>query len=129
MPQLQAIVLIGRDGRPLASSALDTVKTNVNFADRDYFKAQADKDAGTYVSDVRTPNLSVVGSDFFDLSRRLESPTKSFNGVIAVAVRPKYFEDFYTLIGQTPRQLLLPWSATTVPSWRAIRRATIARNA
>src|SRR5580692_8506152 len=27
MPQLQAIVLIGRDGRPLASSALDTVKT------------------------------------------------------------------------------------------------------
>jgi two-component system NtrC family sensor kinase len=101
MPQLQAIVLIGRDGRPLASSALDTVKTNVNFADRDYFKAQADKDAGTYVSDVRAPNLAVVGRDFFDLSRRLDSPTKSFRGVIAVAVRPKYFEDFYTLIGQT----------------------------
>jgi two-component system NtrC family sensor kinase len=101
MPQLQAIVVIGRDGRPLASSALDTVKTNVNFAERDYFKAQADKDAGTYVSDVRTPNLAVVGRDFFDLSRRLDSPTKSFRGVIAVAVRPKYFEDFYTLIGQT----------------------------
>src|SRR5580704_3754909 len=101
MPQLQAIVLIGRDGRPLASSALESVKTDVNFADRDYFKAQAGKDAGTYVSDVRTPNLAVVGRDFFDLSRRLYSPTKSFRGVIAVAVRPKYFEDFYTLIGQT----------------------------
>jgi len=102
MPQLQAIVLIGRDGRPLASSALEAVKTNVNFADRDYFKAQADRDAGTYVSDVRTPNLASVGTDFFDLSRRLDSPTKSFRGVIAVAVRPKYFEDFYALIGQTP---------------------------
>ena len=101
MPQLQAIVLIGRDGRPLASSALESVKTDVNFADRDYFRAQADKDAGTYVSDVRTPNLAVVGRDFFDLSRRLYSPNKSFRGVIAVAVRPKYFEDFYTLIGQT----------------------------
>jgi two-component system NtrC family sensor kinase len=101
MPQLQAIVLIGRDGRPLASSALDSVKADVNFTDRDYFKAQADKDAGTYVSDVRTPNLSSVGRDFFDLSRRLEAPNKSFKGVIAVAVRPKYFEDFYTLIGQT----------------------------
>ena len=101
MPQLQAIVLIGRDGRPLASSALESVKADVNFADRDYFKAQADKDAGTYVSDVRTPNLPSVGRDFFDLSRRLDSPTKSFRGVIAVAVRPKYFEDFYTLIGQT----------------------------
>jgi two-component system NtrC family sensor kinase len=102
MPQLQAIVVIGRDGRPLASSALATVKTNVNFADRDYFRAQADRDAGTYVSDVRTPNLASVGADFFDLSRRLDSPSKSFRGVIAVAVRPKYFEDFYALIGQTP---------------------------
>src|ERR1700732_3020344 len=45
MPQLQAIVLIGRDGRPLASSALASVKTDVNFADRDYFRAQAGKDA------------------------------------------------------------------------------------
>src|SRR5580698_5146530 len=101
MPQLQAIVLIGPDGRPLASSTLESVKTDVNFTDRDYFKAQADKDAGTYVSDVRTPNLASVGRDFFDLSRRLDSPGKTFKGVIAVAVRPKYFEDFYTLIGQT----------------------------
>jgi two-component system NtrC family sensor kinase len=101
MPQLQAIVLIGRDGRPLASSALESVKTDVNFADRDYFRAQADKNVGTYVSDVRTPNLASVGRDFFDLSRRLDSPNKSFRGVIAVAVRPKYFEDFYTLVGQT----------------------------
>jgi two-component system NtrC family sensor kinase len=101
MPQLQAIVLIGRDGRPLASSTLESVKTDVNFTDRDYFKAQADKDAGTYVSDVRTPNLASVGRDFFDLSRRLDSPSRTFKGVIAVAVRPKYFEDFYTLIGQT----------------------------
>src|ERR1700687_994246 len=86
MPQLQAIVLIGRDRRPLASSALATVKPDANFADRDYFKGQADKDAGTYVSDVRTPNLASVGRDFFDLSRRLYSPNKTFKGVIAVAV-------------------------------------------
>jgi two-component system NtrC family sensor kinase len=102
MPQLQAIVLVGRDGRPMASSALPSVKTDINFTDRDYFQVQVAKDAGTYVSDLRTPNLSVVGTDFFDLSRRLESPDGSFNGVIAVAVRPKYFEDFYGLIGQTP---------------------------
>ena len=41
-------------------------------------------------------------ADFFDLSQRLESPDGTFNGVIAVAVRPSYFEDFYGLIGQTP---------------------------
>src|ERR1700719_1063911 len=52
MQQLQAIVVIGGDGRPLASSALESVKTDVNFADRDYFNAQAGKDPGTSVSDV-----------------------------------------------------------------------------
>ena len=102
MPELQAIVLIGRDGTPLASSALASVKADSNFSDRDYFKVQAAKDAGTYVSEVRTPNLPSVGDDFFDLSHRLESPDGTFNGVIAVAVKPKYFEDFYTLIGQSP---------------------------
>src|ERR1700690_1423325 len=34
MPQLQAIVLVGRDGRPLASSALASVKPDVDFSDR-----------------------------------------------------------------------------------------------
>jgi two-component system, NtrC family, sensor kinase len=99
MPQLQAIVLIGRDGRPLASSVLATVKSEANFADRDYFSAQLDSDVGTYVSDVRTPNLAVVGSDFFDLSRRL-GRGGNFKGVIAVAVKPAYFEDFYGLLSQ-----------------------------
>jgi two-component system NtrC family sensor kinase len=51
---------------------------------------------------MRSPRLPGISSDFFDLSRRLESPDGAFNGVIAVAVRPSYFEDFYALIGQTP---------------------------
>jgi len=102
MPQLQAIVLIGHDGRPLASSALVSVKSDVNFADRDYFQAQVSRDAGTYVSDVRTPQLPGVGADFFDLSHRLASDSGAFHGVIAVAVRPAYFEDFYSLIDQSP---------------------------
>ncbi len=105
MPQLQAIVLIGRDGRPLASSALASVKTDVKFSDRDYFQAQVAQDVGTYVSGVRTPQMPGVGTDFFDLSRRLASDDDSFRGVIAVAVRPAYFEDFYSLIGQTPGSL------------------------
>src|ERR1700743_396874 len=52
MPELQAIVLIDRNGVPMASSALGSVKTDSNFADRDYFRAQVRKDAGTYVSEV-----------------------------------------------------------------------------
>ena len=101
MPQLHAIMLVGRNGRPLAASAVAPVPDNVNFGDRDYFQVQRDGDPGTYVSDMRSPRLPGIGSDFFDLSQRLESPDGAFNGVIAVAVRPSYFEDFYRLIGQT----------------------------
>jgi two-component system, NtrC family, sensor kinase len=102
MPQLQGILLIGPDGRPLATSALASVPADQSFSDRDYFQVQRDSDSGTYVSDVRAPRLPGIGTDFFDLSHRLESPDGSFNGVIAVAVRPRYFEDFYELIGRTP---------------------------
>jgi two-component system NtrC family sensor kinase len=102
MPQLQAIVLIGSDGHPLASSTLPTVRADADFSDRDYFKAQASGDAGTFVSEIRKPELPGVGPPFFDLSHRLASPNGSFSGVIAVAVRPHYFEDFYSLIEQTP---------------------------
>ena len=38
MPQLHAILLVGRDGRPLAASTLAAVPDGVNFGDRDYFQ-------------------------------------------------------------------------------------------
>src|SRR5271169_1642915 len=101
MPQLYGVLLVDQDGRPLAASTLAAVPDGVLFNDRDYFQAQLDHDAGTYVSDTRSPRLPGIATDFFDLSR-LATPDGSFGGVIAVAVRPAYFEDFYALIGQTP---------------------------
>ena len=102
MPQLYGILLVGADGKPLVASTLAAVPGGVFFNDRDYFQAQIEHDAGTYVTDMRSPRLPGIANDFFDLSRRLASPDGAFNGVIAVAVRPSYFEDFYALIGQTP---------------------------
>lgn len=107
MPQVQAIVLIGRDGRLLASSAPQIAPPNANFSDRDYFKAQVERDAGTYVSDVHvgtmgSPQRPGAGVEHFDLSHRLVSPDGTFIGIIAVSVRPQYFEDFYSLIEQSP---------------------------
>ena len=42
---------------------------------------------------------------FFTLSRRRPSADGSFNGIVAVAVLPRYFEDFYALIGRSPGSL------------------------
>src|SRR5579863_2917609 len=103
MRQVQSIVLIGRDGRPLASSTAAAMAGGADFSDRAYFKAQAgNAAAGTYVGDVRRSTIQAAATDLFDLSRRLQSADGSFQGVIAVAVRPRYFDDFYAMIEQAP---------------------------
>jgi len=102
MPQLRAISLIGAAGEALVSSALRPGLPGEDFGGRDYFEIQRDSDAGTYVSAMRPPAAAGPGGEFFVLSHRLESPDGSFNGVIAVAVRTTYFQDFYKLIGRTP---------------------------
>ena len=102
MPQVQTIMIIGRDGRPLASSRMETVQANADFSGRDYFVVQEKADAGAYVSEVRAPRLPGNGDDFFVLSHRLYAEDGTFQGIIAVSIRPDYFENFYKLVGQTP---------------------------
>jgi two-component system NtrC family sensor kinase len=107
MPQVQAITLIGRDGRPLASSVPAVLRDNADFSERNYFQAQIKRDAGTFVGDVRASKTQAAGTDLFEVSRRLQSPQGvapdgSFRGIIAVAVRPRYFDDFYSMIEQSP---------------------------
>jgi two-component system, NtrC family, sensor kinase len=102
MPQVRAITLIGRDGHPLASSAPAALPSGADFADRPYFKAQQDGDTGTFISDVRTSSLQDAGTALFDVTQRLPSADGTFRGVIAIAVRPRYFDDFYAMIQQSP---------------------------
>jgi two-component system NtrC family sensor kinase len=105
LPQLRAIFIIGRDGRPIVSSQLARVPDDFNVRDREFFSAHAAGHAETYVSDVMTPRLTSFGNPFFVLSRRRPSLDGSFNGIVAVAVVPRYFEDFYALIGRSPGSL------------------------
>lgn len=75
MPQLNAILLVGREGQPLVASSVRVLPAGINFNDRDYFRAQVAGNPGTYVSAARPPRLSGIGGAFFDLSRRLNPPT------------------------------------------------------
>jgi two-component system NtrC family sensor kinase len=81
------------------------VPTDFNARDRSFFSVHAAGEAGTYVSEVLAPRLTGLGAPFFVLSRRRLSPEGAFNGVVAVAVLPGYFEEFYTLIGRSPGSL------------------------
>src|SRR5262249_61749291 len=103
--QVRAIFLIDRNGRPLVSSQLAQVPTDFNARDRGFFSAQMAGQDGTYVSEVLTPRLPSFGASFFVLSRRRPSTDGAFDGVVAVAVLPRYFEEFYALIGSSPGSL------------------------
>ena len=105
VPQFVAIVVIDRQGKPLASSALRTIAREVNAADRAYFRAHAAGAEGTLVSEVLAPRWGAFNDHFFNLSRRRLSPDGAFNGVVSVAVLPRYFEEFYARIGRSPGSL------------------------
>ena len=105
LPEVRAIFLIDRSGRPLVSSRLAQIPADFDSRERSFFAAQTAGDAGTYVSEILTPRLTGLNTPFFVLSRRRPSADGAFNGVVAVAVLPQYFEEFYALIGRSPGSL------------------------
>jgi two-component system, NtrC family, sensor kinase len=105
LPQLRAIFLIDRDGQPLVSSLFVQLPADLRSSERSFFNVHIADDVGTFVSEVVAPRRVEFGAPFFVLSRRRPSAEGAFNGVIAVAVVPQYFEEFYALIGRSPGEL------------------------
>ncbi|MFL9823802.1 ATP-binding protein [Rhodoplanes sp. SY1] len=104
LPQVQSIWVIDRDGYALANSYFVPAPRGASLADRDFFRAQVDRDAGTYVSSVFTPRL-IEGPSFFSMSRRLNGPNGSFEGVASVSMLPGDFEKFYREIARSPGEV------------------------
>jgi two-component system, NtrC family, sensor kinase len=105
VPQFQAIAVADRNGKVLASSTLAPVASDASIADWDFFRFHAAGAEGTLVSETLMPRWGGVHNPFFTLSRRRASPDASFHGIISVAILPRYFEEFYALIGRTPSEL------------------------
>ena len=81
LPQLQSLWIFGSDGRALVNS-LVYPNPDVDFSDRDYFRAQMEKDVGLYFGRVLRPREPYPGGDFFSVSRRRPSADGSFRGVV-----------------------------------------------
>ena len=104
LPQLRAIFLIDRDGHPLVSSQLAQVPPDFDVSDRDFFIAHKGGEVGTFVSAVLIPRLTTLGTPFFVLSR----PRPSADELVQRRGRsrlPRYFEEFYAIIGRSPGSL------------------------
>src|SRR5436309_6567579 len=73
LPQLRAIFLIDRDGRPLVSSQLAILPPDFDVKQRSFFAVHEIGHAGIYVGEVLAPRLTNFGDYFFVLSRRRPS--------------------------------------------------------
>src|SRR5262249_17555335 len=106
VPQFQAILVVDRQGKPMASSVLATIPGEVSVADRDYFRAHAAGIEGTLVSEVLAPRWAGTTSNrFFTLSRRRPSIAGTFARVISVAGQRGYCAEFYNKIGRSSGSL------------------------
>jgi len=97
---VDAIFIADRNGRALASSAIFPLPPDTSVADRDYFQAQAERNAGTYVGAVLRSRATK--ERFFGVSRRRPADDGQFTGIIMISVVPKVFTEFYKqLAGDT----------------------------
>ena len=101
LPQVKSTWIFDAKGHALANS-LVVPAPDIDFSDRDYFKAQVAGDIGIYIGNALTPRPPYQGAPFFGVSRRRPSENGSFDGVIQASVLPEYFENFYARIGREP---------------------------
>ena len=97
---VDAIVITDADGHVLVSSAISPIPATIGVADRDYFKVQKERDAGTYIGEVLHPRVRKDAGDFFGVSRRRPLQNGKFAGVVEVAVETKVFTDFYAQLAR-----------------------------
>jgi two-component system NtrC family sensor kinase len=103
---IDAILVADRNGHTIVSSAVFPIPTGLDVADRDYFQAQVERDAGTYVS--AASRSRVKQEDFFGVSRRRSVRDGQFNGIIMISITPKVFAEFYRqLAGDTAASFTL----------------------
>src|SRR5947209_7925983 len=93
LPQMKSIWIFDASGRALVNN-LVSPPPDIDFADRDYFKSHTAQDSGLFIGNALTPRPPYHGAAFFSISRRRETETGSFAGVIQASVLPEYFEKF-----------------------------------
>jgi two-component system NtrC family sensor kinase len=100
LPQMKSAWIFDAQGHALVNSLMTPVPADIDFSDRDYFKAHVAGDRGIFIGATLTPRAPYQGAAFFSVSRRRQGSDGSFTGVIQASVLPEYFENFYARIGR-----------------------------
>ncbi|MFC6477667.1 hypothetical protein ACFQDN_15715 [Pseudomonas asuensis] len=93
LPQLEGLFVYDDKGGWLATS-FATIPSNINNADRAYFKQHlSSTDLNVHISHAvrsRSTNNWII-----PVSRRFNKPDGSFGGVVLATIRMSYFQEFY----------------------------------
>ena len=96
LPQANAYVVLGADGRALITSRTN-VPDGLNFSDRDYYRHFAEQDdPGPFISGPTTSR--VTGAPTIYLARRIEGLDHRMAGLAVSAIDLRYLTNFYRAI-------------------------------
>lgn len=91
-PQIISVLLINREGIPVASS--NPKMRKVSLADRDYFRFHQNDPSSALL--LGKPMMGrLAGRPLITFSRRLNTPHGRFDGVALVSFEPEYLTSFY----------------------------------
>ncbi len=100
LPQLEALSVIGADGRVIASTR-GWPAPDVNAGDRDHFQMLRDqRSAGLVIGEPVFSKVTGVWMMFF--ARRLETASGEFLGIVVAGARPSSFMRVYDAISSIP---------------------------
>jgi two-component system NtrC family sensor kinase len=92
LPDVSSVMLIARDGRGLASSALLPVPSDLDFGDTDYIRGLAGPGA-TFIGRMRLGEVS--HKPFLPMAHAATGAGGETNGAVVIGVQPRVFEEFY----------------------------------
>ncbi len=96
LPQIDAIWVVDAAGRIRAGGRFFPALADASMAADDAYVAQQQRGTAVFVGREHVDPLT--HDPVFNLSRRLTSSDGSFDGVIILSARPRYFHDFYAKI-------------------------------
>jgi two-component system NtrC family sensor kinase len=97
LPPIDAVSIIAPDGHLRATGRVFP-EPDLDLADRDYFLAQKGGDGGLFIGRPHVGQLTHAPE--FTVSRRRSTEDQSFDGVIAISARPRYFSDFASTVSR-----------------------------
>jgi two-component system NtrC family sensor kinase len=103
---IESIWLFDSAGRPIVSSLLIPVPSDLDISTSEFFAAHSDAHAPIFVGRVFAPQAT--NRNIFTVSKRRIDDTGNFSGVIEVSIQPSAFESFFAgIAGGTTASLAL----------------------